>query len=120
MTWQDPYGRPGGQGGWQNPYNQPGYGYGYGPPGGPPRASNGPAIGALIANIVAAVFCCGGLAWLPGVILAAVAINRTPQDPESARRLTTWAWVCLALDVVLTVALAVILYAIGAFETRNA
>jgi hypothetical protein len=115
VTWQDPYGQPG----WQDPYGQPGYGYG--PPGGPPqRASNGAAIGALIGNIVAALFCCGGLAWLPGIILSAIAINRTQRDPESARTLTVWAWVCLAVNVVLFVALIVILELTGVLATRNA
>lgn len=116
MTWQD----PNAQGGWQDPYGQPGYGYGYGPPGGPrQRASNGAAIGALVANIIAAVLCCGGVAWLPGVILSAIAINRVDRYPESARTLTVWAWVCFALDVVLNIVLAVILYETGTFPARN-
>jgi hypothetical protein len=116
VTWQDPYGQ---QPGRQDPYAQQ-QGYGYGPPGGPPSgASNGAAIGALIANIVAALFCCAGIAWLPGIILSAIAINRTQQNPESARNLTVWAWVCFALNAVISVALIVILQVTGVFTMRN-
>jgi hypothetical protein len=123
VTWQDPYGQPGWQGGqtppgWQDPYAQQGYGQ-YGPPGGAPPASNGAAIAALVANIVAAVLCCTGIAWLPGVILASIAISRTPRDPESARSLTVWSWVCFAINVVLTIALVVILALAGVFESST-
>ena len=140
MTWQDPYGQQGpgpygpeqyGQGpgwqntqpGWQDPYAAPG-GYGqqdpgyYGPPGARPGGrSNGATVGALVANIACAVLCCGTIAWLPGVILAAVGMNRNNTDPESARRLTIWSWVCFAISVVLGVAGLVVLLAIGAFDT---
>ncbi|MCO5968641.1 hypothetical protein [Actinoallomurus soli] len=141
MTWQDPYGQygqgPHGQDpynqqgwqntqpGWQDPYaqhqgygQQQGYGY-YGPPGAPPAGSNGGAIGALIANIVSALLCCGGIAWLPGIILAAMAMNRHATDPESAKQLTLWSWVCFALNFVLVVVLLVVLFAIGAFSSHT-
>lgn len=137
MTWQDPYGQQYGQDpygqpgwqqhtqpGWQDPYAQQdpyggpqGYGY-YGPPGAMRRAgSNGAAIGALVANIVCAVLCCGTIAWLPGIILAAVAMNRAQTDPASARQLTLWSWVCAAISIVLGVVLVVVLLAVGAFHT---
>ena len=93
----------------------PGYGH-YGPPGGRQSGSNGPAIGALVANIVAAILCCASLAWIPGVILASVAMNRINTDPDSARRLTMWAWVCFAIDAVLMAAFFVIVFALGAYD----
>jgi hypothetical protein len=129
VTWQDPYGQYGQgpqgndpynqqgwqhtQPGWQDPYaQQQGYGY-YGPPVGPPARSNGAAVGALVANIVSALLCCGGIAWLPGIILASMAMSRNNTDPESAKQLTLWSWVCFALNLVLMVALFVILFAVG-------
>src|SRR4051812_47889848 len=107
VTWQDPYGQYGQQGwqqnpqqGWQDPYasqnpyaQQQGYGGYYGPPGAQPGGSNGAAVGALVCNIIAALLCCGGLAWLPGIILSAMAMSRNNTDPGSARNLTLWAWV---------------------------
>jgi uncharacterized membrane protein YqaE (UPF0057 family) len=95
---QDPYGQASYA---QDPYGQ----YSYGPPGVGSRTGNpGFAIAALVANIVSAVLCCGiGLAWIPGIILAAVAMSRNATDPESARKLTIGAWVCFVIDVVLTV-----------------
>jgi hypothetical protein len=134
--WQDPYdpyqqqpppqGHPGQPPGWQDPYGGAppgyqygyGYGYGYGPPGmpGPPR-SNGSTIGALVCNIVACVlslFCCFGLLpSIPGIILAGIAMGRTQTDPESARKLTMWAWICFGLTIVVTVGLIVTAIALG-------
>jgi hypothetical protein len=135
--WQDPYdpyqqqpppqGHPGQPPGWQDPYGGAppgyqyggyGYGYGYGPPGmpGPPR-SNGSTIGALVCNVVACVlslFCCFGLLpSIPGIILAGIAMGRTQTDPESARKLTMWAWICFGLTIVVTVGLIVTAIALG-------
>jgi hypothetical protein len=115
---QDPYGQnPYGQGQYgQGPYPQDPYGYsygGYGPGGVPPRAGNGMAIAALVANIVSAVLCCAGLAWIPGVITAAVALNRVNTDPESARRLSIVSWVCFAADIVLAVVGVILLGVLG-------
>ena len=142
MTWQDPYRQSGWQeqpydpygqnANPQNPYGQTGYGpapYGqnglpqpawqdpYGSPYGgyvpPQQASNGLAIGALIANIVSAVVVCGiGLTWLPGIIVSAVALSKYRTDPEGARKLTLWAWVCFTVNIVLTV---VIIAAVAGF-----
>ncbi|MFL6053716.1 MAG: hypothetical protein ACJ72W_12495 [Actinoallomurus sp.] len=139
MTWQDPYGQygqsPHGQDpygqqgrqntqpGWQDPYaqqnqyGQQGYGY-YGPPGAPAGGTNAGTVGALIANIIAALLCCGGIAWLPGIILAAIAMNRNNTDPESAKQLTLWSWVCFALNIVLAIVLFVILFSIGTFSNN--
>ncbi|MCO6010914.1 hypothetical protein NE236_38750 [Actinoallomurus purpureus] len=115
--WQDPYAQQGPYG-QQNPYGQQGYGY-YGPPGAPPGGSNAGAVGALVANIVAALLCCGGVAWLPGIILAAISMNRNNTDPESAKQLTLWSWVCFALNIVLMVVLFVVLYSIGTFSNHS-
>jgi hypothetical protein len=117
---QDPYGQnPYGQGQYgqgpypQDPYGQYSYG-GYGPGGVPPRTGNGMAIAALVANIVSAFLCCAGLAWIPGVITAAVALNRVNTDPASARRLSIVSWVCFAADIVLAVVGVILLGLLGA------
>jgi hypothetical protein len=116
---QAPYGQQYGQDPYaqyaQDPYGQQQYGqayYGqhgqyasgsYGPPG-VQRANTGLTVAALVANIVSAVLCCGiGLAWIPGVVLSAIALNRANSDPESTRRLTLIAWACFVADVILTV-----------------
>jgi len=113
---QDPYGRQGSYAqdpSGQNPYGQDPYGqYNYGayPGAGARTGTNGLTIAALVANIVSGVLCCGiGLAWIPGIILAAVALGRNSTDPESARKLTILAWVCFAVDIVLTVIALVVI-----------
>jgi hypothetical protein len=142
VTWQDPQGEPdwrdtyGQYGQGQNPYGQNPYGqdpyaqdpYAQGPyaqdpygqyfyggygPGVPQRAGNGMAIAALVANIISAFLCCAGLAWIPGVITAAVALNRVDTAPESARRLTIVAWVCFAADFVLALVAVILLGVLG-------
>ncbi|MFB9838527.1 DUF4190 domain-containing protein [Actinoallomurus acaciae] len=145
MTWQDPQGQPGwrdaygqygqyGQG--QDPYGQQSYGqdpygqnpygqgaydpYGYGPYG--PAAvqrSGGSAIAALVVNIIEGFLCCGGLLWIPGVIMAAIAMSKKDSDPEASRKLTIAAWVCAAVDVLLCIALFIALYAIGEFSNNS-
>ncbi|MGI8330166.1 hypothetical protein ACRYCC_09375 [Actinomadura scrupuli] len=98
----DPYGPPQPPQGWQDPY-------GYGPPGVPSTgASNGSALGALIANIVLSMTCCGLLA-IPGVVMSAIAMGRVNSDPESARSLTLWSWVIFVINIVIVV-VAVIVY----------
>lgn len=135
--WQDPYGQgghpqnpgdpyggtpygqdPSGYG--QVPYGAAGYGqpgvppYSYGPPGfGYAPASTGPAIAALIMNVIAAVTCYGILA-APGIVTAALAINRAQSDPESARRLTRWSWGIFAAAVVVGIALLVLVIVLAA------
>jgi hypothetical protein len=111
---QDPYAQnPYAQGPYaQDPYGQ--YDYAAYGPGAIPRTSTpGTTVAALVANIVTAVVCCMGIAWIPGVILSAVALNRARTDPESARRLTIGAWVCFAVDIVLAVGALVVLGLVG-------
>lgn len=110
--WQDPYGGGGdpyGQGPYgYGPGGAPGYGYGYGPPGVPvKRASNGSTIAALVCNIAGVLLCCGVLS-IPGAIVAAIAMSRVDTDPESARKLTVWAWVLFALSIVLGIVIFII------------
>ncbi|MDN3359926.1 hypothetical protein [Actinomadura sp. DC4] len=121
---QDPYA----QGGWtQDPYGQQYAQYGqqqygqydysgYGPPGAMRPAATGATVAALVANIVTAVLCCMGVAWIPGVILAGIALSRAGTDPESARRLTVGAWVCFALDILLAVGVVIVFGLVGAAQ----
>jgi hypothetical protein len=110
MAWQDPH-DPHGEEPQQEqagPYDRPAPSAPYGPQyAAAPPVPNGSAIGALIANGSAIVFGFGGIgmAWLPGIILSVIALTRFRTDPESARRLTRWAWVCFVVDIVLTVVL---------------
>jgi hypothetical protein len=109
--WQDPYPQYGSAPGWQDPYAQ--YGPQYPAIPVPAPVSNGLTVVALIANIATAMFTCGiGLTWLPGIILSAMALGRYKTDPESARRLTLWAWVCFALDIALTVGFYVLIFSL--------
>jgi hypothetical protein len=107
---QDPYA--------QGPYAQDPYGQynysAYGPPGGLRPASTGVTIAALVANIVTALVCCVGIAWIPGIILSAIALSRANTDPESTRRLTVGAWVCFAVNILLAVAVVVVFGIVGA------
>jgi hypothetical protein len=142
MTWQDPQGQPdwrdayGQYGQGQNPYGQQPYGQdpygsygqgaydpyghgGYGPYGPPAARSNGMAIGALVANIVAAFLCCGGILWIPGVITAGIAMSRNDSDPESARKLSIASWVCFAVNILLAIGLVITLAVIGAFSDSS-
>jgi hypothetical protein len=112
---QDPYGQnPYGQSPYgQDPYGQ--YNYGAYPSGvGARPGTNGLTVAALVANIVSGVLCCGiGLAWIPGIILAAVALGRNTTDPESARKLTIAAWVCFVADIVITVVGLIVIGAVS-------
>ncbi|WP_198653753.1 hypothetical protein [Actinocorallia populi] len=103
----DPYFGPGyGIPGHPNQYGQ----YGQYPP--PPPASNGPAVAALIANILLTITCCGLLA-VPGIVTAAVAMSRVNTDPVSAKNLTNWSWVIFGLAVLVGVVLLVLFFALG-------
>ena len=111
QSWNDPngYNGPGAQPGWDTP-SQPGapsppYGYGYGPPGVAQRSGTTPAstIAALVCTCVATALCCNVLA-IPGIVTSAIALSRSQTDPRSARTLTMWSWVVLAVAVVLYIA----------------
>ncbi|GAA2638334.1 hypothetical protein SMC26_35020 [Actinomadura fulvescens] len=121
--WNDPYGQqqgPYGQGGaGQQPgwdphgqYNQGGGSYGYGPPGvyGPP-ASEGSAIGALVANIIVTLFCCG-VFGIAGIITSAMAMSKVKTDPAAARKLTTWSWVIFGVSLVIGLIIIVVYVAV--------
>jgi hypothetical protein len=100
----------------QDPYGQYSYA-GYGPAGAPRSGNNGATVAALVANIIAAVLCCSGIAWIPGIITSAIALNRVNTDPESARRMTIAAWVCFAADIAVSVGFVVLVYATNGFST---
>lgn len=95
---QDPYAYA------QDPYAQYDYAA-YGAPPVPVRSGTpGATVAALIANIASAIFCCGiGVAWIPGIVLSAIALSKNNTDPYTARRLTVGAWICFGVDIVLTV-----------------
>lgn len=82
-------------------YQQPGTGQPY-PPGYPPygaqvdpRVRNN-ALTALIVGCVATVACIGPLA-IATVVLGGVALSKADNEPDSARRLTKWAWISLGI-----------------------
>lgn len=108
-----PYGAPYGQ---QPP---PGYGYDYGRP--PPPRSDGPkanAIVALILNLLAIVSCCNVLA-IPGAVLAGVALNKAPFEPQRARAMLVWSWVLFALGFFLTLGVFLTLGFSGFFDDNR-
>jgi hypothetical protein len=135
-AWQDPYaqqyaqayGQPGyGQPGYgEQAYGQPGYGqpvqgqagqdvYGgmYGPPGIPqrPPPSNAAAVAAIVGNCIGLVFVCGiGIAWLPGLILGGMAVNKIRSDPLAARSLTKYSWICCGLNFVIEAVIFTLIY----------
>jgi hypothetical protein len=102
----------------QDPYGQYSYAA-YGPAGAPRSGNNGATVAALVANIIAAVLCCSGIAWIPGIVTSAIALNRVNTDPESARRMTIAAWICFAADIAVTVGIFVLIYATGSFSTNT-
>lgn len=107
---QDPYGQ-------QNSFGPREYGHpeGYGPYGGygppPPQPSNASAIAALVCNILL-VFCCVPLS-ITGVVLSALALGRISHDPNSARKLTVWAWICFGVGITIGIAVLAVLFANG-------
>lgn len=112
---QNPHGQPyGPQGG---PYDYGSYGpygpYGaYGPYGGygPQRpASNGAAIAALVCNILL-LFCCMPLS-IPGIVMSALALGKINHEPDSARKLTIWAWVCFGIGLVVALCFLALVFA---------
>jgi hypothetical protein len=116
----------GGGGGYQPP---PGGSGGYPPPGGgpppppggwyggpgfqpPPQpASQGSAIGALIANIVGLCLC-----WvlaIVGVILAVIALTMTATNPQAAKTCTIVSWVLFGVGTALYAVLFFVYGAMG-------
>lgn len=130
----DPYGQaPGqqyGQQGQGEPYGQQptpyapqstGYGqsaeytatpqpYAYGPPPLTPDAEKARSNAVLwtILNGVA-IFLCGNLLAIAGVILAAVAIGKARVDVESSRNLTKWSWILFATGFALGALLIIVI-----------
>lgn len=98
------------QGGYGAPgYGGYGYGYGYGPP--DPKVKS-QAVLAFVFNIIACVLCCG-IASLPGLIVGGIAMSKAETEPESARNLTRWAWICLGITVGLAVLFIAVMIVIG-------
>lgn len=59
-------------------------------------------IFALVASIVT-LMCCSNVFALGGITCSIIALTRWQQQPESARTLNTWAWVCTGGGLVLVV-----------------
>lgn len=93
----------------------PGGWYGGSGPQPPPQpASQGSAIGALIANIVGLCMC-----WalaLVGIILAIVALTMTSSNPKAAKTCTIISWVLFGVGIVFWVVLLVFYGAMGVFS----
>jgi hypothetical protein len=88
----------------------------YGPPGVPPvpRPSNAAAVGAIIGNCIGLVFVCGiGIAWLPGLILGGMAVNKIESDPAAARDLTKYSWICCGLNFLIEIVIFLLVYLLG-------
>ncbi len=136
-SWQGPYGQNpygqdpyaldpyGPQPSWHDPYaqhhvqgqaQQDVYGGMYGPPGIPqtPPPSNAAAVAAIIGNCVGLVFICGvGIAWLPGLILGGMAVNKVQSDPAAARTLTKGSWICCGLNFVIEAVIFIVVYTLN-------
>lgn len=91
-------------------YGQYGNGYGGFVPSDPQAKSS--ATVAFVINLVFCTVCCGFLA-VPGAILGALAMSRADLEPESARNLTKWAWICLAIVVGIYVLFIIFIIILG-------
>lgn len=103
------YPPPGGGGGYPPP---PGGGYGspgFQPPQQP--ASQGSAIGALIANVFG--LCACWPASLIGVILGIIALTMTSSNPQAAKTCTIIAWVLFGVGVVIAIVMFLFYGAMG-------
>jgi hypothetical protein len=119
-AWRDPYAQQYaqhyGQAGQGGQVGQDAYGGMYGPPGIPPQQppSNAAAVAAIIGNCIGLVFVCGiGIAWLPGLILGGMAVNKIRSDPAAARSLTTYSWVCCGLNFVIEAVIFIVVYTLN-------
>ncbi|WP_018656080.1 hypothetical protein [Actinomadura flavalba] len=92
--------------GWQNPHDP------YGQyPGHPPPASSSArpsTIAALVVSAVSLAMCCNVFA-IGSLVTSALALSRSSTDPSSARSLTRWSWVILAVSFVLGVAFVAVM-----------
>lgn len=134
---QQPYGQAYGQTygdqasgqGYGAPYGQPaegqGYGqsasytstpqpYSYGAGAMTPEAEKARSNAILwtILNGVA-IFLCGNLLAIPGVILAAFGISKAGSDVDSSRNLTRWSWILFAAGFALWLLLIIGVVALG-------
>lgn len=119
MTDQQPGYEPPDYGASSDGYGASGYGGGYGQGYGAYPAGYGAygyvdpelksrATMSFVFNIIACVLCCG-IASLPGLICGGMAMSKAELEPDSARNLTKWAWICLGISVGLAV-LAIVAY----------
>jgi hypothetical protein len=104
------------------PYGAPGYGppdYGQPPPYGPPdQGPRGQAIGALIGNIAATLLCCLPIG-IAGIVLSALALSKAATQPDSARNLLRWAWICLGASIVVGIILLIWFFSSADFDTNT-
>lgn len=76
----------------------------------------GQAIASLVCNILASLMCCL-VFGVAGIVLSAIALNRSDYDLESARKLVRWSWGALAAAVVAGVAVVALVIAFRPVET---
>lgn len=98
------------QWGGYGPPGQPPVPYGpqpYGPP--PDSGVKNVSVAALVANIVAVFLCCGVVS-IGGVICAAIAMNKSGWELETARKLNMWAWILLGATIVLDIVFVIFMF----------
>lgn len=110
------YGADGGYGAYGSSWPA---GPGYGPT--PESGARGGAMAAFVTSAIITAMCCGVLV-LPALVCSGVALSRVESDPESARSLTKWSWICLGGAVALVVlfmAAMIIIGVSGGFDESN-
>lgn len=118
---QQPYGAPYGQPaegsgyGQSSPYTATPQPYSYGAGGAMTPEAEKARSNAILWTILngVAIFLCGNLLAIPGVILAAFGISKASSDVDSSRNLTRWSWILFAAGFALWVLLILGFVALG-------
>ncbi|MQA87549.1 MAG: hypothetical protein GEV03_23730 [Streptosporangiales bacterium] len=82
-------------------YGDPRHGY----PGWMEPADQGIQTNSIFALVVSVItlFCCSNIFAIGGVVLSIIAMTMWREQPESARNLNKWAWICTGGGLVLIV-----------------
>lgn len=112
-----PYGRPpeGSGYGQSSPYTSTPQPYSYGAGGALTPEAEKARSNAILWTILngVAIFLCGNLLAIPGVVLAAFGISKASTDVSSSRNLTRWSWILFAAGFALWVLLIIGFIALG-------